>query len=99
MFYLEQIATNNTWRTLKYTSIDCLLHLTNGYINKERVKITQTVHMTVQWMSGKSSLHFDTIMYYHILAKEFSYGAKVVEHHGQRWISHCSPLAETRHGK
>lgn len=55
--------------------------------------------MSVQWMSGKSSLHFDTIMYYQILHKEFGMGARILEQHGQRWISHCPPLVETAHGK
>ena len=73
--------------------------MTDSHINKERVKITQTVHMTVQWMSGKSSLHFDTIMYYQILHREFAYTANVVRQHNQQWISHCAPLVENRHGK
>ena len=55
--------------------------------------------MTVQWMSGKSSLHFDTIMYYQILHREFAYTANVVRQHNQQWISHCAPLVENRHGK
>lgn len=55
--------------------------------------------MSVQWMTGKSSLHFDTIMYYHILSREFGMGAKIVEKHNQRWLSHCAPLVETRYGK
>ena len=59
----------------------------------------EAIFMSVQWMSGKSSLHFDTIMYYHILHKEFSYGAKMLETHSQRWLAHCAPLLEGPRGK
>ena len=54
----------------------------------------QPIPMSVQWMSGKSSLHFDTIMYYHILHREYSLNANILEKSNQRWLVHCEPLAE-----
>lgn len=41
--------------------------------------------MSVQWMSGKSSLHMDTIMYYHILHREFATVAKIHENMNRRF--------------
>jgi len=50
-----------------------------------------------QWMSGRASLHFDNIIYYRILQKEFGVVGRLMDQRERMFYR--EPMVDKKYGK